>query len=111
MNRIYLVKHDSKSVTTQIYAVLIMALLQLRLKQLSLDIYDNATSSQTDSVSSQADTQENEPEKRLSKQSFFETIGKNLYKYWKIGSHWLTAFKSLLAEPFDARAIAILCDT
>ena len=61
MNGIHLVKHDSEGVTTQFYAMLIMALLQLRLKQLSLDIYDNATSSQTDSVNSQADIQENEP--------------------------------------------------
>ena len=47
----------------------------------------------------------------LSKPEFFETIGKNLRKYWKIGIHWLTVLKSVLAEPFDRRAVEILNST
>jgi transposase len=110
MKGIHLVKHDSKGVTIQFYAMLIMALLQLRLKQHSIDIHEGAISSQTEPVSNQA-TEENESEKNLSKQGFFETIGKNLHKYWKIGSHWLAAFKLLLDKPFDNHAVAILCST
>jgi hypothetical protein len=39
---------------------------------------------------------------------FFEKIGKNLRKYWKIGIDWLTSLKELLSAPFDERAIKIL---
>jgi IS4 transposase len=54
MNGIHLVKHDSKGVTIQFYAMLSMALLQLRLKQHSIDIHHDAISSQTNIVSNQA---------------------------------------------------------
>jgi hypothetical protein len=42
---------------------------------------------------------------------FVEMIGKDVKKYWKIGIHWLTALRNLLASPFDDRAIEILANT
>jgi len=106
MNGIHLIKQDQRGVTIQFYAMLIVALLQLRLKQITADFSDNVDkldSTELDSTKNK-DTEKTD----LSKQEFFETIGKNLCKYWKIGIHWLTAFRSLLAEHFDRRAITIL---
>lgn len=45
---------------------------------------------------------------QTSKQTFFDTIGSKLNKYWKMGIHWLSALRCLLAEHFDAKAIMIL---
>lgn len=106
MNGIHLVKQDKQGVTIQFYVLLIVALLQLRLKQLTMDLHTDEPStsaSQQDKITTQ--------KKDLSKTDFFETIGKNLQKFWKIGIHWLTALKSLLSEPFDTRAIDILNST
>ena len=36
------------------------------------------------------------------------SIKKNLRIEWKIGIHWLTALRDLLACPFDERAVKIL---
>jgi hypothetical protein len=38
-------------------------------------------------------------------------IGDKLKRYWKIGIHWLMTLRSLLAQPFDKRAIEILGST
>ena len=101
MNGIHLIKQDQNGVTIQFYAMLIVALLQLRLKQITADLGNGEdNSSPTKNKNAEKTT--------LSKQDFFETIGKNLCKYWKIGIHWLTAFRSLLAEHFNGRAIKIL---
>jgi len=104
MNGIHLIKQDQRGVTIQFYAMLIVALLQLRLKQVTTDLSNDVDNS---------DPAKNKDAEKpaLSKQDFFETIGKNLCKYWKIGIHWLTAFRSLLAEHFDKRAVEILNST
>ena len=104
MNGIHLIKQDQRGVTIQFYAMLIVALLQLRLKQVTTDLSHDVDNS---------DPAKNKDAEKpaLSKQDFFETIGKNLCKYWKIGIHWLTAFRSLLAEHFDKRAVEILNST
>ena len=39
---------------------------------------------------------------------FFEMIGKNLRKYWKIGIHWLNTLRKILNRPFDQHAIKLL---
>jgi hypothetical protein len=53
------------------YAMLIMALLQLRLKQHSIDIHHDAISSQTNIVSNQA-IEDNEPEKNYRSKAFLK---------------------------------------
>jgi hypothetical protein len=42
---------------------------------------------------------------------FYKMIGDKLKRYWKIGIHWLMTLRSLLAQPFDKRAIEILGST
>ena len=134
MNGIHLIKHSQRGVTVQFYAMLIVALLELRLKQITIDLEtegnliceDNYNNPSENSADKDATATINEPptpstntdlyqrtelktETPISSGvTFIETIGKNLKKYWKIGIHWLTVLKSLLAEPFDERAIKLL---
>lgn len=157
MNGIHLVKNIRNGVTIQFYLMLIVALLQLKLKQdimiqkeqnqkqatetgsknntkatgtikptrrqeekKSVSYPDSDTKSQPIEGTNLQDRESNHPsthEDNHSTQSegpisqpyqFFEMIGEKLKKYWKIGIHWLTALRSILHWPFDARAIEIL---
>lgn len=134
MNGIHLIKQDERGVTIQFYAMLIVALLELRLKQKTADrdgsdddrssekagpepaeggVGKEATPAaderQEGCVAASCRQAESDTEKPISGgYEFIDTIGKNLKKYWKIGIHWLTALKSLLAKPFDERAVEIL---
>lgn len=114
MNGIHLIKQDQCGVTIQFYAILIVAILQLHLKQSTADI-DEETVNDVDKngngkvCSIEAKQLPNKSEcSQPSKQTFFNTIGNRLNKYWKISLYWLSALRCLLAEPFDARAIMIL---
>ena len=88
MNGIHLIKHNQHGATIQFYTMLIVALLQLRLKQVVADLGDDA--------GHPASVPNNTEKPDLSKQDFFVRISEKLYKYWKIGIHWLTALRSLL---------------
>lgn len=144
MNGIHLVRHDTAGVTIQFYGMLIVALLQLHLKQWILD----EAADQADTIASEKvvspipqqtptdsplpdvmlqqqdcekpDTPSNSPKlKNKSRASsrlggeadFVATLGKAVKTYWKIGVHWLTALRDLLASPFDSRVIRILRNT
>jgi len=113
MNGIHLIKQDQRGVTIQFYAMLIVALLQLRLKQVTADLGGDADTTNSIKNDDTTKTRQHEDVEKpiLSKQNFFETIGENLGKYWKIGIHWLTALRNLLAEHFDKRAVEILNST
>jgi len=112
MNGIHLIKQDQHGVTIQFYAILIVAMLQLHLKQSTADIEEqmideadgNSKACSIEAKQLSDDSESSYP----SKQTFFDSIGSKLNKYWKIGIHWLTALRCLLAEPFDARVIMIL---
>ena len=105
MNGIHLIKHEQHGVTIQFYVILIVALLQLYLKQSTSDLaHDGNNASSTGKNGSSTNHQKTD----TSEHNFFDSIGENLNKYWKIGIHWLTALRSLFAEPFDRRAIEIL---
>ncbi|EDN67074.1 transposase of IS641 [Beggiatoa sp. PS] len=134
INGIHLIKQDERGVTIQFYTMLIAALLELRLKQMTADMDGSDDAQSSEKISQElaegvngfdqipaTDTQKEgrgvagnwdrtpKTAKLLSYEyQFIENIGKKLYKYWKIGIHWLTALKSLLAEPFDERAVKIL---
>jgi len=46
--------------------------------------------------------------RRLSGVAFVTWLSQKVKKYWKIGIHWLTALRDLLACPFDETAVGIL---
>jgi hypothetical protein len=121
MQGIHLINHSEQGVSIQFYVILIVALLQLKLKQDIMiqheqENQDNGADADTDqdtdvyadveNSTSEADTV---PGKAISHPyQFFEMIGEKLKKYWKIGIHWLTALRKILDRPFDNAAIEIL---
>lgn len=107
MNGLHLIKQDQDGVNIQFYAMLIVALLQLRLKP---EIADNIAFDE-ESPEEMVHEEENEPYRNTQEEAntislepenrnqeklissgmdFIKTIGENLEKYWKIGIHWLT---------------------
>jgi len=114
LNGIHLVRHDREGVTIQFYAMLIVALLQLHLKQ---HVLDHDTSPDNTASTPAQDAPDNPsapmerrktPPSRLGPADFLKSLGESVKKYWKIGIHWLTALRDLLARPFDHEAIRIL---
>ena len=120
MTGIHLIKHNEDGVTTQFYAILITALLQLKLKQ-DLIIRKDQDDRRSETENSAAETDLPDSYHECGKESdiqsdeliyhpyqFFKMIGEKVDKYWKIGIHWLTALRQILHRPFDDRAVEIL---
>lgn len=108
LNGIHLIQHAQRGVTIQFYMILIVALLELFMKQSALQLakaHDGRTGAPA------APPEAKTASSRLNGVEFVATIGRKMKKYWKIGIHWLTALRDLLVEPFDERAIRILANT
>lgn len=114
MTGMHLLRHDQKGVTIQFYAMMITALLELYLKQ---QILDRQQSPDSDDAGRQATPPQQAqttdpplpaPSGRLSGVEFVTWLSQKLKQYWKIGIHWLTALRDLLACPFDEKAVGIL---
>jgi hypothetical protein len=108
LNGIHLIQHDKRGVTIQFYMILIVALLELFMKQSAL----HAAAASDGSAGPHASPPEAKTaSSRLDGVELVAMIGRKMKKYWKIGIHWLTALRDLLVEPFDERAIRILAST
>jgi hypothetical protein len=115
MNGLHLVSTSEQGVTIQFYALLIAALLHLRLKQRHVEVYESLHCYSADRVG-EADPLPGlmvEPEKLVSARgsTFLATIGEKVHRYWKISIHWLVTLRNLLAQPFDERALRLLACT
>lgn len=127
MNGIHLINHSQEGVTIQFYMLLIVSLLQLRLKQQALIHHNQQQSTPSQETTPSQENHQNQestksstdqatpvfhnlpPDKDLSHPyHFFEMIGEKLYQYWKLGIHWLTLLRSILHHPFNDRALEIL---
>lgn len=114
MNGIHLIRHDQKGVTIQFHAMMITALLELYLKQQLLDRQDDPSAEdprQQETPAPQPGMTDPQPpaqSNRLSGVELVTWLNQKAKQYWKIGIHWLTALRDLLACPFDEKAIGIL---
>jgi Transposase DDE domain len=123
MHGIHLINNSEQGVSIQFYVILIVALLQLKLKQYTLlqheqenqdtDTGDDADANQEPDADATAENSTTQAETASGKPishpyQFFDMIGEKLKKYWKIGIHWLTALRTILDHPFDNAAIEIL---
>jgi len=113
MNGLHLLSHSKEGVTIHFYALLITALLELRLKQQCVECYE-ALSSASVSV---CETDQPaiaglmiDPERLAGARgnTFLATVGEKLHRYWKIGKHWLVALRNFLARPFDYQVVMVL---
>jgi hypothetical protein len=114
LNGLHLLSHSKEGVTIHFYALLITALLELRLKQQCVDLCETAS---PPPFSLQAET--GQPtiaglminSERLAGtrgNTFLATVGEKLHRYWKINKHWLVALRNYLARPFDQQVVMTL---
>ena len=114
LNGLHLLSHSQEGVTIHFYALLIAALLELRLKQQCVDLCESTLAAET---TAQEETGQPaitglmiNPDQLAGTRgsTFLATIGAKLHRYWKIGQHWLVSLHNFLARPFDQRVIEVL---
>ncbi len=114
LNGLHLLSSSRRGVTIHFYALLLTALLELRLKQKCVTISESA---QTTGVSSEpADNTSAisglmiDPEQLSGARgsTFLATVGGKLKRYWKISLDWLTALRNFLPQPFTYRVVFAL---
>jgi hypothetical protein len=113
LNGLHLLSHSKEGVMIHFYALLLTALLELRLKQQCVKCYD------TLSPASDSAPESNQPAiaglmidpdclAGARGNTFLATVGEKLHGYWKISKHWLVALRNLLARPFDYQILIVL---
>jgi hypothetical protein len=114
LNGLHLLSHSPEGVTLHFYALLITALLELRLKQQCVDLCETSLSAST-SPQTEADPPTIaglmiNPERLAGTRgnTFLATVGEKLHRYWKISKHWLVALRNYLAHPFDQQVVMAL---
>jgi hypothetical protein len=91
--------------------LVITALLELRLKQHCVDMCEaSLTCTATPALADQPAALAGlmiDPQQLAGARghAFLATAGEKLYRYWKIGQHWLVTLRSLLARPFDFQIV------
>ena len=114
LNGLHLLSHSKEGVTIHFYALLISALLQLRLKQQCVEVCEASLSAVPGSLSAPDEPVIAglmiDPELLAGTRghTFLATVGQKLHRYWKIGQHWLVALRNFLARPFDDQIVLAL---
>jgi len=113
LNGLHLVSHSKEGVTIHFYALLLTALLELRLKQQCVECYEalsSASSSVPESDQPAIAGLMIDPDRLAGARgnTFLATVGEKLHRYWKISKHWLVALRNFLARPFDYQVVLAL---
>jgi hypothetical protein len=110
LNGLHLISTSEQGVTIQFYALLIAALLQLRLKQQCVDAATSRSALDRSTGTASVPGLMIDPKKLTGARgsTFLATVGEKLHHYWKISVHWLVTLGNLLAQPFDQRAVRLL---
>jgi hypothetical protein len=109
LNGLHLLSTSKEGVTIHFYALLITALLQLRLKQTCVDRGEPAVAQLDPEVPLIAGLMI-APQRLAGARghTFLATVGQKLHRYWKISQHWLVALRNYLARPFDYQVVLAL---
>jgi hypothetical protein len=114
LNGLHLLSSSRRGVTIHFYALLLTALLELRLKQKCVTICEStqttrASSAFTDNTPAIAGLMINPEQLSGARGStFLATVGQKLKRYWKISRDWLTALRNFLPQPFTYRVVFAL---
>jgi hypothetical protein len=127
MHGIHLINQSQEGVTIQFYMLLIVSLLQLRLKQQAMTSHDEHDAPKSPAppqsleppLSPDSPTDAPEPPVPIFHQlssehdishpyRFFEMIGEKLATYWKLGIHWLSTLRQILHYPFTDETLQLL---
>lgn len=114
LNGLHLLSQSKEGVTIHFYALLITALLELRLKQKCVAICEakqtvGASPKPTNDTPAIAGLMV-DPELLAGARgsTFLATVGEKLKLYWKISRDWLTALRNFLHQPFTYRVVFAL---
>lgn len=114
LNGRHLLSQSPEGVTIHFYALLITALLELRLKQRCVAACEAAqavglvppTGNATPAIAGLMIDPQRLADARG--HTFLATVGEKLPRYWKISKHWLAALRNCLARPFDVHVVFAL---
>lgn len=114
LNGICLFNHTENGVNVQFCILMIVAVLQLRLKQLTTSILDadqhSLEQSQT-CIRSINNIEQIPTHIGYRPDLWIEALTKRLQKYWKIGCQWILKFRNAICKPFDFYVIKQLGST
>jgi hypothetical protein len=107
LNGLHLLSYSKEGVTIHFYALLITALLQLRLKQDCVARFETAQPEPKEPIIAGLMIT---PERLAGTRghTFLATVGEKLHRYWKISQHWLVALRNYLARPFEYQVVLAL---
>ena len=113
LNGLHLLSHSKEGVTIHFYALLLSALLELRLKQQCVECCEalsSASGSVPESDQPAIAGLMIDPDRLAGARgnTFLATVGEKLHRYWKISKHWLVALRNFLARPFDYQVVLAL---
>ena len=113
LNGLHLLSHSKEGVTIHFYALLLTALLELRLKQQCVECYEALSSAsgcmpETDQPAIAGLMIDPDRLAGARGNTFLATVGEKLHRYWKISKHWLVALRNFLARPFDYQIVLVL---
>jgi hypothetical protein len=126
MQGIHLINQSQDGVTIQFYMLLIVSLLQLRLKQHAMTAQQQDATPEAPLPQPQKPTEPQDSPGALSETAvpllhqlppeadvtypyrFFEMMGKKLETYWKIGIHWLSTLRQILHYPCTSETLQLL---
>lgn len=113
LNGLHLLSHSKEGVTIHFYALLLTALLELRLKQQCVECYEALSSAsgcvpETDQPAIAGLMIDPDRLAGARGNTFLATVGEKLHRYWKISKHWLVALRNFLARPFDYQIVLAL---
>jgi hypothetical protein len=113
LNGLHLLSQSQEGVTIHFYALLIAALLQLRLKQQCVEQGAPAPSTATAAAQTTPAPIAGlmiDPERLAGTRghTFLATVGEKSHRYWKIGKHWLVTLRNYLAHPFTPEVVRAL---
>jgi hypothetical protein len=114
LNGLHLLSYSQQGVTIHFYALLLTALLELRLKQKCVTICESIqvprdSSEPADHPPAIAGLMIDPQQLSGARGStFLATVGEKLKRYWKISRDWLTALRNFLPQPFTYRVVFAL---
>lgn len=110
MNGLHLLSHSKEGVTIHFYALLITALLELRLKQQCVACCETLSSSLPEADQPTITGLMIDPQRLAGTRgnTFLATVGEKIHRYWKISKHWLVALRNYLARPFNYQVVMAL---
>jgi hypothetical protein len=112
LNGLHLLSHSQAGVTIHFHALLIAALLELRLKQKCVNLCETScaftSQHEVDRVTIAGLMIDPQRLTGARGHTFLATVGEKLHRYWKISKHWLVALRNFLARPFDWQVVIAL---